>query len=181
MTQQAEARLTIIPVSFQQARAFIAAHHRHHGPPQGMKFALGVAADGALVGVAVVGRPVARHLDDGVSAEVTRTCTDGTAHANSKLYGAAWRVARALGYQRMITYTQADESRASLRAVGFRPVAQLAPRGGWSCPAAPAPARPAQSHVHGGNSPVRDTRRQPRRPIRVHGVPERVPEPYSGL
>ncbi|WP_367997474.1 XF1762 family protein [Streptomyces sp. GMY02] len=132
-----EARLTIVPVSFQQARAFIAAHHRHHGAPQGMKCALGVAVDGSLVGVAVVGRPVARRLDDGVTAEVTRTCTDGTAHANSKLYGAAWRAARALGYQRMITYTQAGESGASLRAIGFHLVAQLAPRGGWSCPSRP--------------------------------------------
>jgi hypothetical protein len=83
--------LNVVPVTFRQAHAFIATHHRHHRPPQGMKFTLGVAT---LVGVAVVGRPIARHLDDGLTAEVTRTCTDGTPNANSALYGAAWRAAR---------------------------------------------------------------------------------------
>src|SRR5689334_4389572 len=68
--------LNIVPVTFRQARAYIAAHHyRHHRPPQGMKFTLGVATKETLVGVAVVGRPIARHLDDGITAEVTRTCT----------------------------------------------------------------------------------------------------------
>ncbi|MEO3852768.1 XF1762 family protein [Streptomyces sp. B8F3] len=99
-------RLEIVPVTFRQASDFITTHHRHHRPPQGMKFALGVAADGHLVGAATIGRPLARHLDDGRTAEVTRTCTDGTTNANSALYGAAWRAARSLGYLRLITYTQ---------------------------------------------------------------------------
>jgi hypothetical protein len=90
--------LVIVPVSFQQACEFIAVHHRHHRPPRGMKFAVGVNAAGSLVGVATVGRPVARHLDNGATVEVTRTCTDGTANANSKLYAAAWRIAREMGY-----------------------------------------------------------------------------------
>ncbi|GAA4412188.1 hypothetical protein GCM10023148_05580 [Actinokineospora soli] len=93
-----------------------------------MKFAVGVAAGDALVGVAVIGRPVARHLDDGMTVEVTRTCTDGTANSNSMLYGAAWRVARGLGYSRLVTYTQCGESGSSLRAAGFIKVAQLRPR-----------------------------------------------------
>jgi hypothetical protein len=126
--------LTIIPMTFQRACAFIAAHHRHHRPPQGLKFAVGVASEGALVGVAVVGRPVARHLDDGFTAEVTRTCTDGTPNANSALYGASWRAARALGYQRLITYTQQEESGTSLRAAGFKPTANLTPHRGWDRP-----------------------------------------------
>jgi hypothetical protein len=99
-----------------------------------MKFALGVASDGLLVGVAVVGRPVARHLDDRLTLEVTRSCTDGTRNANSKLYGAAWRAARALGYQRLITYTEDSESGTSLRAAGFHPVKTLAPHSGWDRP-----------------------------------------------
>lgn len=126
--------LTVVPVTFRQACAFIAVHHRHHRPPQGMKFALGVAANATVVGVAVVGRPVARHLDDGRTAEVTRSCTDGTPNANSKLYAAAWRAARALGYQRLITYTESSESGASLRAAGFRPAASCAPHRGWDRP-----------------------------------------------
>jgi hypothetical protein len=123
--------LRIVPVTFRQACDFVAAHHRHHRPPRGMKFAVGVAQETELVGVAIVGRPVARHLDDGVSVEVTRTYTTGTRNANSKLYGVSWRVARALGFQRLITYTQDGESGASLRAAGFRPKSAVRPyRGG---------------------------------------------------
>src|SRR6266536_5678249 len=120
----ASRRLHLVPVSFRQAREFVAAHHRHHGPPQGMKFAIGAARpDGTLAGVVIVGRPVARHFDDGRTVEITRTCTDGTANANSMLYAAVWRAARALGFQRAVTYTQAGETGASLRAAGWRPAA----------------------------------------------------------
>jgi hypothetical protein len=110
-------------VTFRQARAFIAARHRHHPPPVAMKFALGAAAEGALVGVATVGRPIARLLDDGSTAEVTHTCTRQLRNTNSMLYAAAWRAARAMGYERVITYTQHGESGASLRAAGYTPVA----------------------------------------------------------
>ncbi|WP_245820139.1 XF1762 family protein [Amycolatopsis azurea] len=133
--------MTIVPITFRQACDFIAAHHRHHRPPRGMKFAVGVAQETELVGVAIVGRPVARHLDDGVSVEVTRTCTTGARNANSKLYGVSWRVARTLGFQRLITYTQDGESGASLRAAGFRPVADLRPRPGWSTVSRPRESR----------------------------------------
>jgi hypothetical protein len=126
-----------VPITFRQACAFIAAHHRHHRPPRGMKFALGVAAQDELVGVATVGRPVARHLDNCRTVEVTRTCTDGARNANSMLYGAAWRAARAMGYHRLITYTQVGESGASLRAAGLRPAAVLRARPGWDAPSRP--------------------------------------------
>ncbi|EPL0580229.1 XF1762 family protein [Pseudomonas aeruginosa] len=97
----------------------MAQHHRHHGPVQGHKFSLGLAADGRIVGVAIVGRPVARHLDDGMTLEVTRCCTDGARNGCSKLYGAAWRATRALGYRRLLTYILASEAGASLRASGW--------------------------------------------------------------
>jgi hypothetical protein len=126
--------LEIVPVGFRQARDFICLHHRHHQPPQGMKFALGATADGVLVGVAVVGRPLARHLDDGRTAEITRTCTDGTTKVNSQLYAAAWRAARAMGYLRLVTYTEDGESGASLRAAGFTRTAQNRPHSGWDRP-----------------------------------------------
>jgi hypothetical protein len=127
-----EIEIEIVPVSFRQACAFIAEHHRHHKPPQGMKFCLGIAEDGELVGVATVGRPVARAYDDGRTLEVNRTCTTGTRNVNSMLYGAAWRAAKALGFRRLITYTQAGESGASLRASGWRVVAELAARPSWA-------------------------------------------------
>jgi hypothetical protein len=124
--------LQVVPVSFRQACAFIGAHHRHHKPPAGMKFCLGVTSGNDLVGVATVGRPVSRHYDDGFTLEVNRTCTDGTAHVNSMLYGASWRAAKALGYRRLITYTQASETGASLRAAGWRVIAERSPRGNWA-------------------------------------------------
>ena len=97
-----------------------------------MKFCLGVDSDGQLVGVATIGRPVSRGYDDGYTLEVNRTCTDGTPHVNSMLYGAAWRAAKALGYRRLITYTQAGESGSSLRAAGWRIIAEREPRQNWA-------------------------------------------------
>lgn len=126
------ADLTVAPISFRDASAFVAQHHRHNKPPRGHKFSIALRAGTALVGVAMAGRPVARALDDGATLEVNRTCTDGTRNANSMLYGAIWRAAVAMGYRRCITYTQADESGASLRAAGWVRVAELPPRAGWS-------------------------------------------------
>lgn len=127
--------LRIVPVDLKTAREFVAVHHRHNEPPIGHKFSVGVADGAQLVGVAIVGRPVSRVIQsEGATLEVIRTATDGTKNANSKLYGAARRVAFALGYDRLITYTQADESGASLRAAGFRVVAQRPPRPGWDTP-----------------------------------------------
>lgn len=128
--------LEIVPVDFAQACAFVAQHHRHHQPPIGHKFSIGVADDGVLVGVAIVGRPVSRVLaaDPVRTLEVTRSATDGTRNANSKLYGAARQIAFAMGYDRIITYTQDGESGASLRAAGYRVIAQRPPRRGWDTP-----------------------------------------------
>lgn len=129
--------LHVVPVSFADARNFVADWHRHHEPPVGHKFSLGVADDRTLVGVAIVGRPVARHFDDGQTLEVIRSATDGTQHANSMLYAAAWRAAKALGYRRLVTYTEDGESGASLRAAGWRIVAQRPARPGWDVPSRP--------------------------------------------
>jgi len=127
--------LRIVPVDLATARDFVALHHRHNDPPIGHKFSVGVAEGDQLVGVAIVGRPVSRVIQsEGATLEVIRTATDGTRNANSMLYGAARRAAFALGYDRLITYTQADESGASLRAAGFRVVAQRPPRPGWDTP-----------------------------------------------
>lgn len=129
--------LRIVPVTFKDACQFVDAHHRHHQRPVGHKFSVGVARDQILVGVAMVGRPVARHFDDGLTLEVNRTATDGTPNANSMLYGAAWRATKALGYGRLVTYTQAGESGASLRAAGWSVVAELKERKGWTTPSRP--------------------------------------------
>jgi hypothetical protein len=124
--------MEIVPITLRLAKEFVAEHHRHNKPPTGHKFSIGLEQDGVLVGVATAGRPVARHFDDGRTLEVNRTCTTGVKNANSMLYGAIWRCAKAMGYRRAITYTQADETGASLRAVGWRRVKELPPRKSWA-------------------------------------------------
>lgn len=116
--------IRLTPISYPEACAFIAQHHRHHIPPQGWKFGIAVARNDQIVGVITIGRPVARLLDNGLTLEVTRCCTDGTKNAASMLYGAAWRAAKALGYTRLITYTLAEEPGTSLRAAGWRDLYQ---------------------------------------------------------
>lgn len=107
----------MLSVSLRTANAFVLERHRHHRPVQGAKFALAVTlSDSDLIrGVAIVGRSVARHLEDGWTLEVTRLCTDSTPNACSKLYGAAWQAARALGYIRLITYTLPEEGGGAWR------------------------------------------------------------------
>lgn len=120
----------IVPMTLAEANAFVREHHRHQ-PVPGAKFCLGVMADAAIVGVAIVGRPVARMADNGWTLEVNRSCTDGTKNANSMLYGACRRAAFALGYRKLITYTLPSESGSSLRAAGWRCLGE-AGGGSWS-------------------------------------------------
>jgi hypothetical protein len=124
VSTQAVRRLCLQPLSLREAYAFVALHHRHHRPPQGAKFAIGLNDGDAVVAAAIVGRPVARALDDGWTAEVTRLCTNGTPHAASKLYAACWRACRAMGYRRLITYVLKEEPGISVRAAGWREVGQ---------------------------------------------------------
>lgn len=123
--------LVIVPCTIQKAKAFVKEHHRHHQPPQVGLFAIGCAVEARMVGVAIVGRPVARTLNNDFTAEVTRLCTTGERNACSMLYGAAWRAARALGYRRLVTYTLPEEGGTSLRAAGWRCVGE-AGGGSWS-------------------------------------------------
>ena len=131
--------LDLLPISFEDACTFVRTYHRHHPAPQGHKFSV-ACTDGVEVrGVVMVGRPVSRHQDDGLTLEVTRCCTDGTRNACSLLYGAAWRATRAMGYQRLITYTLAVEGGSSLRAAGWRVIGES--KGGeWSRADRPRPS-----------------------------------------
>lgn len=124
-------KLTIVPVTLDEANEFVRQHHRHHKPVPGAKFCLAVACDDKIVGVAIVGRPVARMLDDGWTLEVNRTCTNGTKNANSALYGACRRAAWALGYKKLITYSLPSESGVSLVAAGWKCIGQVG-GGSWN-------------------------------------------------
>ena len=112
--------LELRPINFKDACVYIKDVHRHHNPPQGWKFGIACYNDSELVGVVTVGRPVARMLDNGVTAEVTRLCTDGTANVCSMLYSAAWRAAKSMGYKRIITYILESETGTSLKASNWR-------------------------------------------------------------
>jgi len=129
-------RLTIVPIFQDEAFAFIQKHHRHHKKPVGSIYQIGAAFGSEIVGVAVVGRPVARAAQDGFTAEVTRLCSNGTPNVCSMLYGACWRIAREMGYRRLITYILAEEPGTSLHAAGWRLIGE---RGGgtWNTPSRP--------------------------------------------
>lgn len=111
--------MKIIPITLKAANDFVSDKHRHHKACVGCKFALGLLADNELCGVAICGRPVARHYDDGLTLEINRLCTNGTRNACSMLYSACVRVARAMGYRRVITYILQSEDGASLKASNF--------------------------------------------------------------
>lgn len=123
--------MEVVPIKFKEAAEFVRRHHRHHKPPCGHLFSVAAAEDNMIVGVAIIGRPVSRLLDNGFTAEVTRLCTDGTKNVCSMLYAAAWRAARALGYKRLITYILSSESGVSLKAAGWRLVGECG-GGRWS-------------------------------------------------
>lgn len=124
--------MKIMPMTLKAANAFVAQHHRHNKPCRGHKFSFGCSDASGLRGVAICGRPVARGLDDGFTLEVARTCTDGALGANSMLYAAARDIAKTMGYQRLVTYTQGTETGQSLKVAGFVKVAALAARESWA-------------------------------------------------
>ena len=111
--------LEIKPIHLAQAKEYVGQYHRHNIPPVGGKFAVGCYENDRLCGVAICGRPTARRSDDGLTLEIYRNCTDGTPNACSKLYGAACKIAKDMGYKRVITYTLASENGASLKASNF--------------------------------------------------------------
>lgn len=129
-------KLAAVPLTLKEANAFVTENHRHHKPTRGHKFSIGAALGNKVVGVVIVGRPVSRHRDDGLTLEVTRLCTDGTRNACSFLYGAAARAAFALGYKRIGTYILKSESGTSLAAAGWRMIGET-PGRSWSVPSRP--------------------------------------------
>ena len=126
----------IVPIKQKEANAFVKEFHRHHKPVVGSIFQIACEHEGKIVGVVIVGRPVSRHLDDGWCLEVNRLCTDGTKNACSMLYSAAWRVAKNLGYKRLITYIQRDDPGTSLYASNWKLIGE-AGGGNWNVKSRP--------------------------------------------
>ncbi len=136
-TGDTQPRLRVVPCSIARAKAYVEALHRHHTPSTGARWAVAVADEEAEVrGVAMLGRPVARLLDDGWTIEVSRVATDGCPNACSALYGAARRIATAFGYAKLITYTRIDEPGSSLRGAGWENDGEIRARS-WNMPGRP--------------------------------------------
>ena len=131
--------MKIIPMSLKLANEFVTKHHRHNKKVPGHKFSIGLEHEGRLVGVVIIGRPVARKADDGMTLEVTRLATDGTKNACSKLYARAKQIVQLLGFTRLITYTLTEESGASLRAIGAQQEHIVPASKGWH-------SRPDRAH-----------------------------------
>ena len=125
--------LEIRPITLKKANAYVRENHRHNLPTNGHKFSIACYEGERLCGVAIAGQPVARKLDDGMTIEIRRVCTDGTYNACSILYGACSRAAKEMGYRRVVTYTLQSEPGTSLKASGF---INMGPAGGdsWNRP-----------------------------------------------
>ena len=111
--------MDIKPISLKQANDFVEINHRHHRKTAGHKWSIGCYSDERLIGVTIVGRPLSRYFDDGKTVEVLRLCTDGTYNACSKLYSRCARIAKDMGYTKIITYILENETGTSLKASGW--------------------------------------------------------------
>lgn len=129
--------ITAVPLSLKEANEFVDRLHRHHDPVYRDKYRVGAMKFGHLVGVVQVGRPVSRVLDDGKTVEVTRLCSDGTRNVCSFLYSKAARIAKELGYSKIITYILETESGDSLKASGWKLEEEHCGGGNWSCKSRP--------------------------------------------
>lgn len=140
MESPPDARYELVPITLLAAKAFVNFHHAHNEAPVGWKFGVGIARDDHLVGIAMVGRPTGRGLDQERDVEITRVCLDEAGihkNAASRLYGAACRMAAAGGYRTAYTYTLAEEDAASVKASGFVLDAELPARESWDTPSRP--------------------------------------------
>ena len=126
-----------VPIELKEANNFVNLLHRHHNAVYRDKFRIGCIDDSnKLIGVVQLGRPVSRCLDDGKTIEVVRLCTDGTKNACSFLYARAARVAKLMGYSKIITYILESESGTSLKASGWIKEADIKGHN-WNCPSRP--------------------------------------------
>lgn len=151
-----------IPLELKEANAFVEKLHRHHAPVYRDKFRFGAVDDnGNLIGVIQLARPVARGLDNGKVIEVVRLCTDGTQNACSFLYSKAARIAKEMGYEKIITYILESECGASLKASGWHKEADTN-GGSWNCPSRPREVINSQLSLFGDNKPKYSTEKKQR-------------------
>lgn len=148
--------MMLVRVTYREACRFVAEHHRHHKPPQGHVVSIGCKKDDKLIGVAMIGRPVSRRLDDGKTLELIRLCIiDGNRNAASWLATRAKRLCHAMGCD-MVTYTLPEEGGASMRAAGFLFEGE-AGGGDWNKPSRPRETDAPQQKKHRWRAPMPPT------------------------
>lgn len=126
-----------IPIELKAANEFVSKIHRHHPPVYRDKFRLAcIADDGHMCGVIQAARPVSRILDDGVTIEIVRCCTDGTYNACSFMYSRITRIAKEMWYKKVVTYILEEEFGSSLKASGWEKEADTFGHS-WDCPSRP--------------------------------------------
>lgn len=132
--------LRLVPRTRDEAKAFIALHHRHNRKYVGDKFRVGAAWGDEIVGVAVAGKPTSRIIQqrEPQTVELIRLCVRRGAPRNTlrTLHAAILRAAWALGYTRVISYTLKSESGNSMRDAGYRVIGEIKGRS-WNCRSRP--------------------------------------------
>lgn len=126
-----------VPMELKDAQNYINTYHRHHQAAHRDKFRIAAMEDGKIVGVVQVGRPVSRVLDDSNTLEVLRLCSDGTKNVCSFLYSKAAKVAKEMGYKKIITYILESEPGTSLKATGWHCEATHVGGSDWNVPSRP--------------------------------------------
>lgn len=112
---------TLVPMTLKEARRYVGRHHSHNEAPTGGLFATAVELDGEVIGVGIAARPDGRWNDGRAVLDIARVCVGAhVPNACSQLYAALRKAGAALGYRPIVTYTQASECSACVRAAGFR-------------------------------------------------------------
>lgn len=129
--------MVAVPIELKDAQNYINKFHRHHQAAHRDKFRIAAMEDGEIIGVVQVGRPVSRVLDDGETLEVLRLCTNGKKDVCSFLYSRAARIAKEMGYTKIITYILESETGTSLKASGWKLEADGVGGSDWNVPSRP--------------------------------------------
>ena len=152
-----------IPLELKEANSFVEKYHRHHQPVFRDKFRFGcIDGKGVLHGVIQCARPVSRMLDDGFTIEVVRCCTDNTYNACSFLYSRAARIAKEMGYKKIITYILNSEQGTSLKASGWELEDDNCGGGSWDRPSRHRELIQSQQSLFEENKPKYSTEKKER-------------------
>lgn len=124
------------PITIKRANEFIEKNHRHHRPTARNTGRWALAAydlNNKMVGAVIAGNPVSATYMDGVTIELTRLCVHESAPKGtcSFLISRCCSIWKMMGGEKIITYTLASETGASLRGAGWTLAATVKPHKRW--------------------------------------------------